>query len=768
MKGWSEWLSHWQPRADFILAGMEPPSFHRIDLDDFPRGIDNVRIDVALDPQLISAATALVAVILREDVQRYFWGQEVKAPDIEAVEVFRDVYVKLSQSVARHTQTGSGRVQLFQLAVFKLLLMLVDKEMAKLRDELDDARAQPARQQSGQSLELHERVVVLSRYGREIRFRVLKDVLREVLRLERSFLYKVRKTILGVGWPLSKQMLGAPALQLGGRGSAEDFIRFFPYLLFDEEKAANLLGHIYGVLGDWLPADLVLPGGGGQEHFREDRSRGDVVGASGLIETERCVTRLVGEQELLHGVPHAFDDVQAVLELFGGLDDHWPGPGRWGDRRLLPEFKRRFKGLLRRLHKAGLLHEIYASHRLKLVYPTLGVPHCHEAVYAYLCKGISRRELLERLAARPEVEDAAFVVARIDAQRKANSADSAAERRLQVLQCVRDALNYRYQLKLAWWMLRGIEDVHLLIDSREIDMSQANGLLQSFRAGGEDDPAAMSSAGHVILKADLRGSTEMTSTMRARNLNPAAYFSRNFYDPITALLKDYGADKVFVEGDAIILIVIERSGNASQQMAVARACGLAKRMLEVVERKNAESQRMELPPLEMGIGIAYTDERPTYLYDGGHKITISPAINRADRLSSCDSGLRRVLGAEGPRTGVEVVRTVAASDRGARENSKLLRFNVNGIELEAAAFQRLAKELKLYRLELQGERGLFYVGRYPDTRGHMHFLAVREAKVRPLVGERMLEEGLEGHCFWQVVTEQGQCELLKQHLADKG
>ena len=45
-----------------------------------------------------------------------------------------------------------------------------------------------------------------------------------------------------------------------------------------------------------------------------------------------------------------------------------------------------------------------------------------------------------------------------------------------------------------------------------------------------------------------------------QGLNPASYFSLNFYDPVNKLLGKYGAQKVFLEGDAIILAILEREG----------------------------------------------------------------------------------------------------------------------------------------------------------------------------------------------------------------
>lgn len=745
---------------------MPPPPFHRIRLERFPRGIDNIRIDVAFDPHFVGAISTLVNVILREDVHRYFWKVPLKAPNVEAVEVFRKCYVELAQAVISHARASArpDRVQLYQLAVFKLLLVLVDREMVNLRQELDDARAHPARQQSGRSLQLHERAVVFTRHAREIRFRALRDIVQQVMRLERSTVRKMRKTILGASWPVAEAMLTCPLLPLGGHGSAVDFIGFYPYLLHDDDKAASLFRCVLETFADWLPEGVQASGEPGAGVATEDRSRGGHEGVPGLAETERRLFRLVAESERDQPLPHAFDDAEAVIELLGGLDGNPAQPGRWKDSRMAGECRQRFKALHRRLQKAGLLTDIHASYLLQVVYPTLGAPVEVEPVYGYLRGDLSRKELAKRLAAQPGLGDISELPRRLDEQLKAQRTRDPQELRRRLLLCIRDAMRYRFDLKLAWWMFSGMDDLCLLPEPREIEMSRANGLLQEFGASmGAGDGALP--AGHVVIKADVRGSTEITATMRARNLNPAAYFSRNLYDPINALIKAYGAEKVFVEGDAVILAILEQPG--SELLAVARACGLAQRILEVVDRKNAESRRLELPQLELGLGIAYSSEIPTYLYDEGHKIMISSAINRADRLSSCAAKLRFLVERDlGIRRGLEVVSAVSA--RGEQDTTEdLLRYNVNGIELEVGAFYQLAVELKLHKLQLDGERGTFHVGRYPDVSGNAHWLVVREAPVRLWVSGQLVEENSGGRRFYEVVTDPQQRARLKERLSGR-
>ncbi len=83
----------------------------------------------------------------------------------------------------------------------------------------------------------------------------------------------------------------------------------------------------------------------------------------------------------------------------------------------------------------------------------------------------------------------------------------------------------------------------------------------------------------MVLKADIRGSTEITHQLMQKRLNPATHFSLNFFGPITKLLERFNAHKVFVEGDALILSVLDTGGMGGQSMIVAYACGLACQIL---------------------------------------------------------------------------------------------------------------------------------------------------------------------------------------------
>lgn len=222
--------------------------------------------------------------------------------------------------------------------------------------------------------------------------------------------------------------------------------------------------------------------------------------------------------------------------------------------------------------------------------------------------------------------------------------------------------------------------------------------------------------------------------MIERRLNPASFFSLNFFEPISNILPGYGAEKVFIEGDAVILSLLERDAEPTNWYAVSRACGLAVQILMIIARYNARSQQNDLPVLEVGCGISYMDSPPAFLFDGDSRIMISPAINHADRMSGCTRVLR---GQKRMRSGLfnlRVLQTADVQEQKKTQDDLSIRYNVNGIELNAAGFKKLSKEIKLKTMEytLPGPKGiktLLYTGKFPTVNGQYQRLIVREARV---------------------------------------
>jgi len=292
----------------------------------------------------------------------------------------------------------------------------------------------------------------------------------------------------------------------------------------------------------------------------------------------------------------------------------------------------------------------------------------------------------------------------------------------------------------------------ILKQSEDLQMSKEASTLYFLPGGDEIEDDQTKIAHHTIIKADVRGSTVVTAELEAKNLNPASYFSLRFFSPINKLLDVYGGNKVFIEGDAVILSLLEYEHAPQEWFSVAKACGLSRAMLNVIFDANRYSSQMGLRPLELGIGICYADKSPHFLYDDGKPIMISPAISLADRLSSCSWRLRRSIS---PGLFNVSVFEIAESDRDRGEKGQeYVHYNVNGILLDNVAFEKLRVEVSLKKVEIEIEQQLvtLYTGSYPDAKNRKRTLLVREGTVGLWQGGDVLDNPHNDKHYYEVIV----------------
>lgn len=285
-----------------------------------------------------------------------------------------------------------------------------------------------------------------------------------------------------------------------------------------------------------------------------------------------------------------------------------------------------------------------------------------------------------------------------------------------------------------------MERISLVKADRTREMSQINRTLYEYLLPEEERPGEDHVVTHAVIKADIRGSTTMTQKLLARGMNPASHMSLNLYEPVQRILERYGAAKVFIEGDAIVMAIYETEANRARQRAVAKACLLARQILAIADAYNqrAQSEGSDLPRMELGVGVAFQNSPPTYWMDKDYRIMISKAINLSDRLSSCSKAARRRLGDHKSPFHVFLFQTAIEGTTEEELDEFLLRYNLNGVELNEEGFQKLNEEISLSASEAVStfpwgrERATFYSGLVPvgDT---LEPLLIRKGNVRQLM-----------------------------------
>ena len=322
-----------------------------------------------------------------------------------------------------------------------------------------------------------------------------------------------------------------------------------------------------------------------------------------------------------------------------------------------------------------------------------------------------------------------------------------------------DFFHYHRDLRRLEIVNGALDSVNLVGNERLQELSRVNGTLYEFLLPEEQSQTDSEKVlRHVVLKADVRDSTKLTRTMMEKGMNPASYFSLNFYEPVNKLLEKYGAKKVFLEGDAIILAILEREGEPG--LAVSRMCVLAREIIELVRGYNELMQRSSMPQLELGIGITLQESAPLYLMDGEHQIMISEALNESDRLSSCNKRARKVME---PQAGPFHVYAFQAADVDANGNPEdvILSYNLSGIRMNETAFRKLEKEITLEPLKVKlppsmasdkGEYKLFSAT-VPVDREIFRKIVVRQSRIPRIDPNDFVVKGWTERCYYEVCTD---------------
>ncbi len=311
----------------------------------------------------------------------------------------------------------------------------------------------------------------------------------------------------------------------------------------------------------------------------------------------------------------------------------------------------------------------------------------------------------------------------------------------------------------------GFDSINLVSDEKVRQLSSLNGMLYEFLPPEDQKPAEDRVINHVILKADVRDSSRLTRSLMEKGMNAASYFSLNFYDPINKLLAKYGATKVFLEGDAIIVALLEREGET--MLSVGRTCVLAWEIVSLLREYNQLLERSGLPPMEVGLGVAYQNSPPLYLMDGEHRIMISDAINESDRLSSCNKRVRKKVA---PDAGVFQVYSLQIGAEGKKSDSEgadigaeemVLNYNVGGICLSEAAFRKLQQEISLapwaaspsesgFSSQWVDEQRELFVGTVPIANGVFRKIVIRKNRIAQVDVRNLSILRWTDRCYYEV------------------
>ena len=164
----------------------------------------------------------------------------------------------------------------------------------------------------------------------------------------------------------------------------------------------------------------------------------------------------------------------------------------------------------------------------------------------------------------------------------------------------------------------------------------------------------------------------------------------------------------------------------------------SREILAVTQAYNTRAKSGDLPPLELGVGVAFQDSAPSLWADGDSRIMISRALNLSDRLSSCSKIARRLFKQNTAPFNIYLLQTLMDDTDESEGEELLVRYNLNGIELNEEGFEKLSSEIALtpmagnFTFPWGKERVQLYFGEVPLGES-IEPIVVRKGFVRQLL-----------------------------------
>src|SRR5271155_4474513 len=654
-----------QPAADRHIKVELLPCAADIALTTLSPGVDNLRYDVALSPRFLEAVRRSLADLIRHTGQLgRFYGTDTKAVRSPETGQFKKLLADFLQAGLNqaHFEKNVELDILLRLGLLRFLTREIAAQFAAVVLECNDwikrrgeffERSEGAQVKKATLAEFQaDRKNVFRQVGLQL-FTALSE-------LEDAVLSKARRALFGDSYAPVYDLLSNRLLFVeGGRDDLvmlenyvllgnfardpdryevfEDVVRDFlrdnvtvgdhgdavrqAWRQFDEMARRGIEAQAEAAqLTDQRDAiDRKLSGEqglferllGSQDPQQLRHSRADVESRLGKLQREmeslgQSLDEAKLKAEALAETYHArlgefLDHPENARRLF---DASWGGPeqaaGASAREWLLDQWTERLE------HRDLLVH-VLSAYELRSVFSQFCPPlHLQQLKKAIVLKE-EQRKVEETLKHFPTRQ---FPLAKLEEASKRIHRLTHDELRATALRFAADYMRLRHDLRCAAKVNGLLEKISLVENDRTRELSHLNNSLYEYLMPDESRRSEERVISHVVIKADVRNSTQITHDLLERGLNPASHFSLNLYEPMKKLLDRYGAARVFIEGDAIILAIYETLTTQMSQRAVAKACSLAREMVGVSEAYNARPDNSSMPRLELGIGIAFQDSAP--------------------------------------------------------------------------------------------------------------------------------------------------------------
>jgi hypothetical protein len=750
---------------NFFKSFKEPPSVKNLgvkryqvycSLNRLALGVDNINLDVHISPQLYSALkkTTFLLMVKHSGTEIFFKEYKREFCEVEKDSLTRICNDILLEGINKAKTSAEVQIDfLAQTALVKLFLEEIKSQYKSLVSQIEPLIRMfqlSAKHDQNDVFLIKEKLSEIKLHYNQITRLVGNELFELLADINTRKLNDLRETHFPPNDILPGFYLSNPLFHTNNPN--DDFFLIEEYVLMgqrseDIDNYKSVKSILYELLGQ---IDFK------SENFINDNAN------TGARKSQEVNGVFDAEHYLFDSIIMEPDNVDRMFNPFNSQGQYEKAKKeKEGSTEKLKERIETQQNLLDyffdKFKSTGLIRQVVADVEMKPVYEKYCPPMSPRQIREFLVDFWTRISFRTQLKRFKSLYGSEFTLEPLFQAVKQINRCSNKDKKLYLITFLKDFFRYHRDLYNYRIIKDAMDSINLVTEEKIISLSRENHSLYEFLLPDERVKEEKPIANHVIIKADIRGSMTINHTMRSMGLNPASYFSLNFFDPISAVLSEYEASKVFIEGDAIILSIFEKEDSQQIYYSVARACGLAIRILQIVRSYNEKNKENNLPALELGIGICYCQGPPTFLFDGNSRIMISQAINHADRMSSCDKMLRKIFKSQNDIFNLFVFENESEEITDPAIDDSTYRYNVNGIELNEDGFNKLTREINLQTFTFPSEDDesvKLFTGKVPLANGNYQRIAIREAVIHKVQPSALDVTGKVLKKYYEVCTHQ--------------
>ena len=726
------------------LSGLPLKAYSvKFSLDRLTPGVDNIRHDVLLSPDFCKSISKLIyQLFLKYTKAKKILNIDSTSSLVNERDEFKHLCRDVLHAVINQAKSAS-EIQidlLAQITIVKKLAQEIPRQYSELIEIFNDnaSRFETASSEGlSHYIKIKEKLSEIQQNKKSILLDVAAELFQYLIDVQHENITEMRESILGPETILPDDVFSNPIIHV--ENPFEDLFMMDEYVLIghrfeDPDSYKNLLFLIRSLLRKILLKIFLTDSSVASGSANQAKITQKMYGEFGKIYQD---TRYDAIDIWLNHV----DNIDLLFNSFKSRERYQSLKNQKRAQKDVENLKKLYKNqekllnfFYKKFNKTGLVKRIAAFYEMKSVCLEYCPPLAPHQILQFLIQPKQRKNITSQLSRVKGFYGKSFSLVPLKNKIADLRKITVQEKKKYLIQFINDFARYHRDFQNFLMLKDAMDSINLVSEQKIIDLSRENNLLYEFLLPDEQPPEKKPIIHHVVIKADLRDSTHITLKMKEKGLNPASFFNLNFFVPITSILFDYSAEKVFIEGDAIILAISEHEDTPEDWYCVARACGIARQILQIVQRYNSQSEKHKLPVLELGIGISYNNSPPTFLFDESNRIMISPAINAADRMSKCMKPLYQEISNLKNPFNLYVFQKASENNTAIPKDPVFLRHNINGIELNAEGFEKLSQEIDLKPLEchipeLQSEKIRVHTGKFPTVTGKYHRLIIREDRI---------------------------------------